>query len=47
MSPGVTFRRRPVVALALLLVIGGALSYMSVGKGTPAATKAVALTYAK
>ena len=45
MSPGVTFRRRPVVALALLLVIGGALSYMSVGKGKPAGKKLVGLSY--
>ena len=45
MSPGVTFKRRPVVALAVLLVLGGALSWMSVGKGTAADTKPVPITY--
>ena len=39
------FRRRPVVALALLLVIGGALSFMSVGKGKPADKELVGISY--
>ena len=33
MSPGVTFKRRPMVALAILAVLGAGLSYLSVGKG--------------
>ena len=33
MSPGVTFKRRPIVALVVLAVVGLGLSYNSVGKG--------------
>ena len=33
MSPGVTFKRRPIVALVILAVVVVGLSYMSVGKG--------------
>ena len=36
MSPGVTFKRRPIIAAVILLAIVGSLSYMSVGKGAPA-----------
>ena len=36
MSPGVTFKRRPMIAVALLLIVGVGLSFNSVGKGTPA-----------
>ena len=37
MSIGVTFKRRPLVAAAILVVLAAGLSYMSVGKGTKAA----------
>ena len=36
MSPGITFKRRPMIAGVMLLIIVGGLSFMSVGKGTPA-----------
>ena len=36
MSIGVTFKRRPLVAAAILVVLVGGLSYLSVGKGTKA-----------
>ena len=35
MSPGVTFKRRPLIAAVILLIVGVGLSYNSVGKGTP------------
>ena len=33
---GITFKRRPIIALVLLAALVGGLSYASVGKGTPA-----------
>ena len=36
MSPGVTFKRRPIVAVIVFAVLGLGLSYKSVGKGAKA-----------
>ena len=35
MSPGVTFKKRPMIAFALLAIVGLGLSWNSVGKGAP------------
>ncbi len=44
MSPGVTFKRRPIVALVVLAVVGLGLSYNSVGKGAKIPPQEVAYT---
>ena len=45
MSIGITFKRQPLVALGLLAVLVGVLSYQSSGKGTPADKKGLKVAY--